>query len=292
MSLRKLFRNIKLLSHIDLRSHTHEPIDLAQVYDNLFYEISDAVKNGDSHTVCGIMESLDFLIKSKASMVRFGDGEISLMCGDSIPFQSASPLIATRLKQVLSACDKNLMVGIPSVLYKDKSCLQPYARDFWRNNGNKYRNILEQYINFDKNTYYAAEMTLGFANRGIDKKAYFSGFRKIWNKKDIVIVCGKTVFDKITHNIFDNANSVEYVYAPSSDAFAKYDEIFNDCMKCDKNKIFVVICGPTAKILCYDLFLNCRRALDVGHIAKSYDWYMNHREIDTLDSGIAFFAPD
>ena len=170
MSLKKLIKNIKLLSRTDLSKFVQEQIDVPQLYDNLMYEIFDSIKTGNIKSVCGIMDSLNYLVKSGCSMIRFGDGEISLIDGKGIPFQSASPILATRLKQALSANNKNLIVGIPSVLYKEKSHMEPYARDFWRNNGSKYRGILEEYIDFGRNTYYAAEMTLGFADPSIDKK--------------------------------------------------------------------------------------------------------------------------
>ncbi|MFM8186571.1 MAG: DUF1796 family putative cysteine peptidase, partial [Alphaproteobacteria bacterium] len=44
-----------------------------------------------------------------------------------------------------------------------------------------------------------------------------------------------------------------------------------------KRCFFVIILGPTATILAYDLYKNQRRALDFRHIVNSYDFYMkNH----------------
>ena len=291
MSFKNLINNIKFMARADLRQYIKQSIDLPQLYDNLVYEIADVVKNQNVKSVLGIMDSLEYLVQSESSIIRFGDGEINLMCGTSIPFQHADTLLATRLKQALSVCDKKLMIGIPSALYKSKTDMEPYARDFWRANGNKFRQTLEQYIDFNKKSYYAAEITLGFSNSCIDKSLYFSKFRSIWANKDIVIVCGDRVFDKITYNIFDNAKSIQYIYTPSTDAFSAYDTILNECLSV-KNKIFIVICGPTAKILCHDLFINGKRALDLGHIAKSYDWYKKDKTLDSLHSGENFFAPD
>lgn len=296
MSMRKLLQNIKFLAKHDLRKYVQATIDAAinnaDLYENLKYEISDSIGKHKIKSVCNIMDSVDILLHSEKSLIRFGDGEIFLMYGQGIPFQTASVELSKRLKHAMSTRSETLMVAIPQALYSSKEGMKPYARNFWRNNGNKFRAMIESCVDFDNNTYYASELTLGFSNQNIPKEIYFSKFREIWNNRDIVIICGKTVFKDTVHNIFDNAKSAEYIYTPSKNAFTDYENIFTQSMKCDKNKLFIAICGPTAKVLCWDLHANGRRALDLGHIAKSYDWYMRGREITSLSDGQNFFAPD
>ena len=62
--------------------------------------------------------------------------------------------------------------------------------------------------------------------------------------------------------------------------------------KQNKNKIIILILGPTAKVLAYDLSKVGYQALDMGHIAKSYDWYIKQLRADDMDSAINFFNPD
>lgn len=104
-------------------------------------------------------------------------------------------------------------------------------------------------------------------------------------------MCGETVFNNIDYNIFDNSKSIEYIYAPSKNAFDKYEEILEKSMKHSKDKLFIIILGPTANILAYDLAVKGYRALDFGHIAKDYDAYIKKIERNTKNI-YKFFEPD
>ena len=118
-----------------------------------------------------------------------------------------------------------------------------------------------------------------------DFHRYFEKIKDIWRNKDIVIVCGDGVFNNIENNIFDCASSIEYVYCPTTNAFAKYDEILSRLKQLDKSKLQILILGPTATVLAYDLHNLGYRVLDFGHIAKDYDAYCkklvkNHANIE------------
>ncbi|MBU4465609.1 MAG: DUF1792 domain-containing protein, partial [Actinobacteria bacterium] len=54
----------------------------------------------------------------------------------------------------------------------------------------------------------------------------------------------------------------------------------------------IAILGPTATVLAYDLHRAGYRALDLGHIAKSYDWWLRGRTTDGKAANDAFFAAD
>ena len=51
--------------------------------------------------VLPILESLKYIKHNHASVVRFGDGEIDLMTGHSIPYQDYNEKLAKRLQQIL-----------------------------------------------------------------------------------------------------------------------------------------------------------------------------------------------
>ncbi len=82
---------------------------------------------------------------------------------------------------------------------------------------------------------------------------------------------GKGIFHSFKYNIFDNVKSIIYQTAPNVDAFKEYDNILMEASKVDKNKLVIIVLGPTATILAYDLALKGYQALDMGHIAKAYD---------------------
>ena len=68
----------------------------------------------------------------------------------------------------------------------------------------------------------------------------------------------------------------------------EYDKLLNSAKKIDKNNLVIVILGPTAKVLAYDLHLLGYRVLDLGHIAKDYDLVMQNMQ-RTEKSIVNFF---
>ena len=211
------------------------------------------------------------------------------MAGNDIAFQKASEKIADRLKEVLTAKYPNMFVAIPKAIFSPANNIKTVVKDYWRLHGKKYRQIINPYLDLDRQ-YYSADVTLAYlAYENYDLATYFQKLRKLWHDKDIAIICGQTIFDKISINIFDCAKSIQYVYGESKNAFDHYDSLLEKAQKIDKNKIIIIILGPTATILAYDLARLGYQALDLGHIAKSYDCYMNDEDIK---DGGSFFSPD
>ncbi len=268
-------------------------IDINDLFDNLKYELIDELKQGIKvPNIMTVDETIETLLNSNKSIARFGDGELNLMLGKSIPMQEASPELTARLTEVFSSKDDELCVSILYALYHSKENLSDINKWFWRKFGTEFRRTMENFIDYDK-TYGAAEMTLAYSYfKNYDYQAYFDKMRQIWDKKDIVIVCGKTVFNNIETNIFDNASSIEYIHTPRIDAFKEFNSILEECLQKDSSKLFILICGPTAKILTYDLMKNKRRALDLGHIAKQYDWFLKGKRTDDEEGNKEFYKPD
>lgn len=287
-NLRKELRN---LSNMKLEI-LYDIITSDDLLDNLKYELYEDIKTLKVPQIKTVDETIDCLLTGEYSLCRFGDGELKLMAGESIPFQNCSDTLKNRLIQVFSSEDENIKIAIVRACYYSKNNLTDVNKVFWRTYGARFRKLMAKYLNYNKQ-YYAAEMTLAYSFfTNYDYRSYFDKMRQIWALKDIVLVCGKTVFDQIEHNIFDNANSIEYCYVPSVNAFNDYDNILKYALTFDQTKLFVVICGPTAKILTYDLAKRGYRALDLGHIAKSYDWFLKNKKIDEASVSASFFSPD
>ncbi len=291
--LRRLLKNLKQLGKVDLKSLQEPHLDYDLILNNLKYEVYDEIQHLRIPTIQSVEESIATLITNKkASFCRFGDGEIQLLKGIDISFQKASLALTERLKEILSSKDEDIFIAIPRVLYASKQNILPYARNFWRENGQAFRNELEKYIDFN-HTYYATELTQATSLfESYDVKAYFEKIAKIWQDQAITIVCGETVFQHIEYNIFDVAQSVDYVFAPSLNAFDVYESLLERCRAIPQHHVIILILGPTAKVLAYDLAKQGFRALDLGHIAKSYDWYRKQKSAKDLSSAIDFFNPD
>lgn len=291
----KILSNIKYMFERKIKKEIRkleEQSNFDNLLDNLKYELYEDIKEIKMPNIKNVEETIDVLLNKKCSICRFGDGEIMLMQGKDIPFQKASDELKRRLTEIFTSNNNNIKIGIPYALYHSKTNLTDITKDFWRKSGFEFRFFLKDKIDMDKE-YLSAEVSLAYTfYKDYDFEEYFNKIRQLWRDREIVIICGKTVFDNIKFNIFDNAKNIEYIYTPSSNTYEEYDNIFNKTNDIDKSKLIIIICGPTAKVLAYDLALKGYQALDLGHIAKSYDFYKKNKKIDSTKVSNSFFSPD
>ena len=60
-----------------------------------------------------IGQTLDYVIENQSSIIRFGDGEMDLMLGKSIPYQVYDENLASQLKEIISLqSDEKLVIGL------------------------------------------------------------------------------------------------------------------------------------------------------------------------------------
>ena len=79
-----------------------------------------------------IDQTLDYVIENKSSIIRFGDGEMDLMLGKSIPYQVYDENLASQLKEIISfQSDKKLVIGLPNV-FSERSNFTSAAEAFWK----------------------------------------------------------------------------------------------------------------------------------------------------------------
>lgn len=285
MGLKKFCRNIAYLTKNQLSKKENNFEDLKfQLFASLYEIPIPEIKSID--------ETLDLLINQNYSLCRFGDGEFLLMEGVDIPFQKFSQKLSEQLNKVLSCSQKNILIGIPETLYAPKRYLNEQTRRFW----NTHRaHIIKQISPFIQiNGFYVpAEVSLAYTHYDdYDFESYFDKIRKIWENKEIVLVSGKGIFDKLKHDIFDNCQKIDYVIAPAQNAFEEYDNILEKILPYPNGKLIVCILGPTATVLCHDLALRGYQALDMGHIAKSYDLYKRKDKLWSNDDYVQFYKQD
>lgn len=298
MNLGRFFKNIAYLTKVDLKkantklNSTVSQELLHDILDNYKYEIAADINQLPKPTFHSFDNCIHNITNHKYSLCRFGDGELNLCQNLSIPFQKASEKLAQRMIEVLSSDIENIMIAVPEHYYSERLNLKEINRRFSRLYSNTYIKIINKH-RIKSKIFYPAEISLAYTFfETYDFEDYFRKISSIWKNKDITIICGKTIFDKIENNIFDCAKSVEYQHAPSMDAFESYDEILTQARTIDKNRLVIIILGPTATILAYDLAREGYQALDMGHIAKSYDWYVKSRKTDNIEEAYNFFNPD
>ena len=104
-----------------------------------------------------------------------------------------------------------------------------------------------------------------------DKSAsvtHFEKLKKLWDKRDILIVEGENSRSGVGNDLFDNAQSVE-----RRNAYSKVQAIQEAIEKHAAGKVVFLMLGPTAKVLAYYLSKKGIQAIDLGHIDSEYEWF-------------------
>lgn len=225
--------------------------------------------------VNSVEETIDELIYTNKSMIRFGDGEVTMIRGRSLKLQQVEPEIIDGLKRLLSYEHENMLVTIPEI-FDDLSIYRKESRQFWKDHLLFSRKIYEKYCN-PVRTYYNTSVSR-FYYALEDKKMcrqQAEKIRGIWKDKDIVVVEGERTHNGVGNDLLDSARSIERIIGPSSDAYRKLDELFACCKEYPKDRLFLVSLGVAAKFLVEKLFLEGYRALDIGNLDMEYEWYLH-----------------
>lgn len=235
-------------------------------------------------------ETLHALEEENFSFLRFGDGEIAIAEGQGIPFQEANQKLAERLKELLSVKEEGLKIGIPYYYMHPVNNLNSFVQNFTYSLGKQRKYLLK---NCNKaNTYIDTCLTQVYQTYAdYDFEAYYARMQKLLKGKNVTVICGEGVLDKLQYNALEVCNSVEYLYGPSMNAYSEYNKLLEQAKKIDKNRLVLIILGPTAKVLVYDLYKAGYTAWDIGHYLKDYDAYKKHRPRTEAEI-TQFYKPD
>lgn len=255
------------------------------LYGNISYNKRPIIKTQD--------ETIKTIVTTDRSLVRFGDGEIVIADGGGIPFQKADKALAKRLQEILAnKNEQNLIVTLSREYYYPDIAKILREQNELRKNVKLYempklRRRVDKYINYSAVYYDGIHREYGGGDR-------FVVWREFFKDKKLVLVGCKEAFDSYQFNLFDTAKELVYEYTPNKHAFSKYDEILARLLNYDKKFIHILMCGPTSKVLVADLTKDGFRALDLGHLAKDYDWYYKGIDIyNTTSQNVAkFVSPD
>lgn len=219
-------------------------------------------------------ETLDELLHSGKSLVRFGDGEIVMMKGKSLKLQQASPELAEGLKRMLGYEHENLMVTVQGI-FNGVEMYHKKSRQFWKDHLLFCRHIYKKYCNADK-IYGDTAVTRCWYAFG-DKAGcgrWFGKFREVWEDKQVVVVEGTRSHNGVGNDLLDTAAGVERIICPPKDAYDFYQEILDECRKFPKDRLFLLSLGVTAKFLAEDLYREGYRVIDIGNLDMEYEWFL------------------
>lgn len=224
--------------------------------------------------VASIEDTITYIVKNKASVSRFGDGEVLLtLPSKKLRFQDGSQTLADKLTQVLTSNEENHIVCL-SDMFQGLNRYTYRARRFWRTHFFLYDKLWFNCIKSDKQYYntFITRPYMDFASKEFCG-SWFKMIKQVWDGRDVIIIEGEKSRLGIGNDLFDNMKSIQRILCPPQNAFASYDRILAEAMKHEKDALYLIALGPTATVLAYDLYKSGRQAVDVGHVDIEYEWW-------------------
>ena len=222
--------------------------------------------------VKGIDETLDYIIENKSSLIRFGDGEINMLAGHSIPYQDYDEELVSTMRDIIGQESREeLVVCLPDA-FTDRFRFTYWAIPFWKDHMDHY---MDFYRELCSDSWYGSTFVsrpyIDFEDKS-QAKAQFEKLKSIWKNRDLLIVEGATSRSGVGNDLFDEANSIKRIICPSHSAFSRVHEIEQEIEKHAAGRLILCMLGPTAKVLAYHLSRKGHQVLDIGHIDSEYEW--------------------
>lgn len=228
--------------------------------------------------VCSVDDTIDALINTDNSLVRFGDGEIVLIAGIASVTQPENKELSKRLVEVIESDEDNLLIAVYDI-FQGMSHLHRKSQVFWRKHLLKYRKYYNRYCKPDRKYYntFMSRCYYSMKDRS-DCSRWFEKIKSIWEGKPVVVVEGERTHNGVENDMLNKASLVKRVLCPSRNAFAQYNQILQVCQSFGKENLFLLSIGAAAKPLAYDLFQRGYRVIDIGNLDLEYEWYLRKSE--------------
>lgn len=223
-----------------------------------------------------ILQTLNHIKENNLSIIRYGDGEITLIDGDDLLFQKYTPELAKRLEDIFKTNCKDLLICATDI-WGDLHDLVPYARTFNMHQAYRMAHIWNRLFIKGK-TYGETNITRHYLAYEDKSKAgdTFKQLFSLWEDKKVVLIEGEKSRLGVGNDMFSEAKSVKRILCPAENAFSSYERILDAAKKVDGDSLILLSLGPTAKILAYDLFMSGYRVLDIGHIDMEYEMFLRN----------------
>lgn len=257
---------------VDLREIQNSLKDL-QFLNQYEYELG---KNKVVPKIVSHKETIQMIIKNRASLARFGDGEFSLMFDKPIKFQEEDIELSELLKKTLLEEHETILIGLADT-FSSLGHYSDYGRLFWRKYWIAHRKKVYDFINFYR-VYHDTNITRP-NNEFITKDdnqiiESFKLLQSVWEDRECVLITGD-LEKKYEYDILSNAKKIEIIPAPAQNAFSKLNDIIEETREKDLNLLILISLGPTATVLVYKLALLGYQCIDIGHARKDYDFFLH-----------------
>lgn len=211
-------------------------------------------------------QTLRHIIEHRSSICRFGDGELKLMVGERHKsFQDVNPDLNSRLKEVLNSTDPNILIGIHPV--RSFNELGRIWQKFIIRIGKDVLALLDPKRSYPSMG--AFRVLPDHSEAALIERVQL--IKQIWENRKILLVVGANSRFTFEEELFNNADSVDFLYAPAKNAFGQYDDIF-DRIKASASleHLIMPVLGPTATVLAYDLAKQGYQAIDFGQMPGTF----------------------
>lgn len=224
--------------------------------------------------VLSIEESIDKASRNRMSICRFGDGELSLMCGNSLNFQKYDSVLAKKMEDAIRSENHNLLVCIPDCFSVDSlNSLCEIDRSFWRVHLMSFRQQWAKRLKPNLcygNTWLSRIYSMKWD--ACEAQHIYSKLETLWNRRDVIMIEGAYSRLGIGNNCFAGARSIKRILAPAKNSYSRYQEILAAALSIEGDVLFILAMGPTATAMASELADAGRQAIDLGHIDIEYAW--------------------
>ena len=222
-------------------------------------------------------EAVEIILREKKCLARLGDGEFELILGRKrAKFQTLDEGIGIRLKSVLESNFDNLLIAIADnygslAKYTDEaaSAIRQYLGTGTTREEHMKLLSLEK-IYYDA---YLSRPYLIYRNKE-NVETRFRNVQRIWSNQDVLIVEGMHTRFGVGNDLLDNAKSVQRILTEDRDCFELYDLLLQQVKEHGKSKLVLIILGPVATVMAYDLARENFWAIDIGQLDVEYEWYL------------------
>lgn len=257
--------------------------------DTIFYYFSNLIYNfilenypsfANTCIVLDPIRSLEYIIDTKKSLSRFGDGEINMAKGYDIHYEKHDKFTEIFI-EILKNNNDNCYVGLCDIFYKS-------SFKYWKIHEKNYWNKISWINNYQlfcpKNIIYlSAQISRPnhYAYEHDDNLPLFNYFNYITLKQQIFInkriLCIQN-FDYLSNfyiNILYPAYKIDYFIIKSSNASIDMNQIINYVMK-NNYELILLFAGPMASHLSYLFSSNNIQSIDMGQC--NYPSITNNKE--------------
>ena len=219
-------------------------------------------------------EAVEKIVNEGCSLIRFGDGEFEIMAGKNrAPFQECEDDLSLRLRETVNVVHPKILIAIADnygELSKYTDTVADGIRAYMTDDVRRFHASVLQ----PDRTYYDAYLFkayLPYRDKSFTKKRV-ERMKRIWEKRDVVLIEGEFTRTGYGNDLMDNAKSIRRILCPTKNAWGKYERILEEARKADRENLILIALGPAGKVLAYDLARIGFQAVDIGQADMDYDW--------------------